>query len=112
MPGRSNIHVGDLCHTDRQPKGAAILTPALRRNQSTGVDRHLHFLSKFGSIDSLTMKDQIDVGISPPLQSGLGLFDPLHVASPGSALRLTCLGTAKADDTDGYSMFRVYHRTG
>ena len=53
-------------------------------------------LSTNGSIDFLTMKDQIDVGVSAPLQSGLGLFDPLHAVSPGPALRWACLGTAKA----------------
>jgi hypothetical protein len=42
------------------------------------------------------MKDQIDVGISAPLQNGLGLFDLLNAVSPGRALRLACLGTAKA----------------
>jgi hypothetical protein len=30
-PGRSNIHLSNLCHTDRRPKCAALLTPALRR---------------------------------------------------------------------------------
>ena len=54
------------------------------------------FLSKNGSIDILTTKDQIDVGISDPLQTGLGLFDPLNAASPGLALRLACPGTARA----------------
>jgi hypothetical protein len=32
------------------------------------------------------------VGIFAPLQSGLGLFDPLHAVSPEPALRLACLG--------------------
>ena len=35
---------------------------------------------------SLTMKDQIDVGISGPLQTGLGLFDPLNAVSPWACL--------------------------
>jgi len=58
------------------------------------------FLSKNGSIDSLTTKDQIDVGVSGPLRIGLGLFDPLHAVSPGPALRSACLGTAKAGWTE------------
>jgi len=49
------------------------------------------------------MKDQIAVGISAPLQNGLGLFDPLHAVSPGPALGLACLGTAKA------GMKRLFH---
>ena len=32
------------------------------------------------------MQDQIDVGISAPLQSGLGLFDPLNAVSPWARL--------------------------
>jgi len=38
------------------------------------------FLSEKGSIEFLTTKDQIDVGISGPLQTGFGFFDPLHHA--------------------------------
>ncbi len=49
-----------------------------------------------GSTNPLARKDQIDLGISARLQSGLGLFDPLHAVSPGPALRSACLGTAKA----------------
>jgi hypothetical protein len=70
------------------------------------------FPSKNGSIDILTTKDQIDVGLSDPLQVGLGLFDPLHAVSPGPALRSACLGTAKAGILDGFSMFRINHGTG
>jgi len=58
------------------------------------------FLSENGSIDFLTTKDQIDVGVSDPLQTGFGLFDPLHAVSPGPALRSACLGTAKAGWTE------------
>jgi hypothetical protein len=64
------------------------------------------------SADSLAKRDQIDVGISDPLQTGFGLFDPLSVASPGLALRLACLGPAKAGMTGGFSTFHVNHRTG
>src|SRR5438552_17852395 len=67
-----------------------------RTNRTVRVDRHLLFLREEDSIDSLAKRDQIDVGVSAPLQSGLGLFDPLHAVSPGSALRWTCLGPAKA----------------
>ena len=70
------------------------------------------FLSKNGSIDFLTTKDQIDVGISDPLQTGLGLFDPLIAVSPGPALRSACLGTAKAGYSNGFSMFRTNHGMG
>jgi hypothetical protein len=47
----------------------------------------LLFLREEDSTDSLAKRDQIDVGISDPLQTGLGLFDPLNVASPELALR-------------------------
>jgi len=47
----------------------------------------LLFLREEDSTDSLAKRDQIDVGISDPLQTGLGLFDPLNAASPGLALR-------------------------
>jgi len=60
------------------------------------INRHLLFLGGEDSTDSLARRDQIDVGISDPLQTGVGLFDPLIAASPGLALRLACLGTAKA----------------
>ena len=58
------------------------------------------------------MTDQIDVGISDPLQTGLGFFDPLHAASPEPALRLACLKTVQAEYTSGFSMFRIHHGTG
>jgi len=51
------------------------------------INRHLLFLREEDSTDSLAKRDQIDVGISDPLQTGLGLFDPLNAASPGLALR-------------------------
>jgi len=60
------------------------------------INRHLLFLREEDSTDSLAKRDQIDVGISGLLQTGLGLFDPLNVASLGLALRSACLGTAKA----------------
>ena len=82
-------------------------------HQSTGVDRQFAFLSENGSIDFLTTKDQIDVGVSDPLQTGFGLFDPLHAVSPGPALRSACPGPARAGYTpNGFSMFQVCHRTG
>ena len=84
-----------------------------RTNRSVKINRHLLFLREEDSADSLAKRDLIDVGISDPLQTGLGLFDPLHAVSPGSALRWTCLGTAKAGiELNGFSMFRVGHRTG
>src|SRR5439155_16189777 len=58
-------------------------------------------LSENGSIDFLTTKDQIDVGVSDPLQTGFGLFDPLHAVSPGPALRSACLGSTKAGHPKG-----------
>src|SRR6266566_3680709 len=69
-----------------------------RTNRSVKINRHLHFLREEDSADSLAKNDQIDVGISGPLQTGLGLFDPLHAVSPGPALRLACLGTTKAGE--------------
>ncbi len=53
------------------------------------------------------MSDQIDVGISDPLQAGLGFFDPLNAASPGPALRWACLVTTKARRR----LFHVPHST-
>ena len=50
------------------------------------------------------MEDQIDVGISAPLQSGLGLFDPLNAVSPGPALRLACL-----ERQGGIDSKRLFH---
>jgi len=73
----------------------------------------LLFLGEEDSADSLAKRDQIDVGLSARLQSGLGLFDPLHAVSPGPALRLACLGPAKAGKKpDGFSMFQVGHKMG
>src|SRR5438034_8035114 len=69
-----------------------------RTNRSVKINRHLHFLREEDSADSLAKRDPIDVGISGPLQTGLGLFDPLHAVSPGPALRLACLGTTKAGE--------------
>jgi hypothetical protein len=71
------------------------------------INRHLLFLREEDSADSLAKRDQIDVGVSDPLQTGLGLFDPLHAVSPQPALRLACLGTAKA----GYAQ-RLFHVLG
>jgi len=72
----------------------------------------LLFLREEDSTDSLAKRDQIDVGISDPLQTGFGLFDPLIAASPGLALRLACLGTAKTGLMSGFSMFCISHGTG
>ena len=59
------------------------------------------------------MKDLIDVGVSTRLQSGFGLFDLLNAVIP---LGLPCgwlaLEQPRRDDPDGFSMFRVCHRTG
>jgi len=83
----------------------AILINGRARRQSScrawdapidGCRSSFAFLSENGSIDFLATKDQIDVGISCPLQTGIGLFDPLHAVSPGPALRSACLGTTKA----------------
>src|ERR1051326_3229128 len=71
-----------------------------RTNRSVKINRHLHFLREEDSADSLAKRDQIDVGISARLQGGFGLFDPLHAVSPGPALRLACLGTAKAGSAE------------
>src|SRR5439155_20674463 len=46
------------------------------------------FLSENGSIEFLTTKDQIDVGISARLQDGFGLFDPLHAVSPEATQKI------------------------
>ena len=70
------------------------------------------YLSRNGSIDALTTRDQIDVGISGPLQTSFGFFDPLIAASPGLALRLACLGPAKAGMTGGFSTFHMNHKDG
>ena len=43
--------------------------------------------------------------MSGPLQTGLGLLDPLNAVSPGPALRWACLGTAKA----GLNSKRLFH---
>src|SRR5205814_7551384 len=53
-----------------------------------------------GSIEFLTTERPDRRGISDPLQTGLGLFDPLHAVSPAPALRSVCLGTAKAGSTE------------
>ena len=88
----------------RRPICAALLTPA----PNALIDwrrSSFAFLSSNGSIDFLTMKDQIDVGVSARLQSGFSLFDPLNAVSPGPALRSACLGTAKA----GLNLKRLFH---
>src|SRR6266511_4788875 len=80
-------------------------------HQSTGVDRHLQVLREEDSADSLAKKDQIDVGVFDPLQTGLGLFDPLPAVSPGPALRSACPGSARAGYTpNGFSMFQIHRR--
>ena len=76
-----------------------------RTNRSVKINRHLHFLGEEDSADSLAKRDQIDVGVSDPLQTGLGLFDPLHAVSPGPALRSACPGPARA----GYNSKRLFH---
>jgi len=77
------------------------------------ITRHLHFLREEDSADFLAKRDPIDVGISGPLQTGLGLFDLLYAVSPGPALRLACPGPARAGYTlNGFSMFQVSHKTG
>jgi hypothetical protein len=58
------------------------------------------------------MRHQIDVGVSGPLQTGLGFFDPLPAAAPGPALRLACLNPLQAGLTGGFSMFRIHHKMG
>src|SRR2546422_3027593 len=84
-----------------------------RTNRSVKINPHLHFLREEDSADSLAKRDPIDVGISDPLQTGFGFFDPLHAVSPGPALRSACPGPARAGCTpNGFSMFRVCHRTG
>jgi hypothetical protein len=84
-----------------------------RTHQLTGEDQSsFAFPREEDSTDSLARRDQIDVGISGRLQTGLGFFDPLIAASPGLALRLACLGTAKAGMTGGFSTFHDNHRTG
>jgi hypothetical protein len=50
------------------------------------INRHLLFLREEDSADSLAKRDPIDVGVSDPLQTGLGLFDPLHAVSPWACL--------------------------
>lgn len=45
------------------------------------------------------------MGLSAPLQNGVGFLDPLIAASPGPALRLACLGTAQA----GVTLLRLFH---
>ncbi len=98
-----------LCNThlqssDRSPDllpGERLPIAALgggRTNRSVKINRHLHFLREEDSADSLAKRDQIDVGISDPLQTGLGFFDPLHAVSPGPALRSACLGRTKAEE--------------
>jgi len=69
-----------------------------RAHQSTGEDQSSFAIPRWeDSTDPLAGRDQIDVGVSDPLQSGVGFFEPLNAASPGLALRLACLGTAKAE---------------
>ena len=76
-----------------------------RTNRTVRADRHLLFLREEDSIDSLARRDQIDVGVSAPLQSGLGLFDPLHAVSPWACLAVGLPWTGQG----GIHSQRLFH---
>ena len=101
--------LGNIC---LRPFSLRFLEEQLRDAPSDGHRSSFAFPGRGGSTGALAIQDQIDVGLSDPLQTGLGFFDPLHAVCPGPALRSACPGTARAGSIfNGFSMFRDHHRT-
>ena len=70
------------------------------------IHRHLLFLLDDGSTVSLAKRDQTDVGISGPLQTGLGFFDPLMLP-PLACLAVGLPWNGQGGILSGFSMFCV-----